>query len=42
MRGDMVPAVKYVVCIYVTGPVKIGHICTQNLPNFLNFNLLYL
>ena len=26
----------------VTGPAKIGHICTLNLPNFLNFNLLYL
>ena len=27
---------------YVTGPAKIGHICTQNLALFLNFNLQYL
>ena len=27
---------------YVTGPAKIGHICTQNLAIFLNFNLQYL
>ena len=26
---------------YVTGPVKIGHICTQNLALFLNLNLQY-
>ena len=25
----------------VTGTVKIGHICTQNLDIFLNFNLQY-
>ena len=28
--------------IYVTGPAKIGHICTPNLTLFLNFNLQYL
>ena len=28
--------------IYVTGPAKIGHICTQNLALFLNFNSQYL
>ena len=28
--------------LYVTGPAKIGHICTQNLALFLNFNLQYL
>ena len=28
--------------VYVTGPAKIGHICTQNLASFLNFNLQYL
>ena len=28
--------------VYVTGPAKIGHICTQNLALFLNFNLQYL
>ena len=27
---------------YVTGPAKIGHICTQILTLFLNFNLQYL
>ena len=27
---------------YVTGPAIIGHICTQNLALFLNFNLQYL
>ena len=27
---------------YVTGPAKIGHICTQNLTIVLNFNLQYL
>ena len=27
---------------YVTGPAKIGHICTQNLALFLNFNSQYL
>ena len=27
---------------YVTRPAKIGHICTQNLALFLNFNLQYL
>ena len=26
----------------VTGPAKIGHICTQNLALFLNFNSQYL
>ena len=26
----------------VTGPAKIGHICTQNIALFLNFNLQYL
>ena len=26
----------------MTGPAKIGHICTQNLALFLNFNLQYL
>ena len=32
------------VCIsaYVTRPAKIGHICTQNLALFLNFNSQYL
>ena len=25
----------------VTGPAKIGHICTHNLASFLNFNLQY-
>ena len=29
-------------CKYVTGPAKIGHICTQNFALFLNFNLQYL
>ena len=28
--------------IIVTGPAKIGHICTQNFALFLNFNLQYL
>ena len=28
--------------IYVTGPAKIGHICTQNFALFLKFNLQYL
>ena len=28
--------------INVTEPAKIGHICTQNLALFLNFNLQYL
>ena len=32
----------HLVRIYVTGPTKIGHICTQNLSNFLNFSSLYL
>ena len=27
---------------YVTGPARMGHICTQNLALFLNFNLQYL
>ena len=26
----------------MTGPAKIGHICTQNLASFLNFKLQYL
>ena len=28
--------------IYVTGPAKIGHICTQSLALFMKFNLQYL
>ena len=28
--------------VIVTGPAKIGHICTQNFALFLNFNLQYL
>ena len=28
--------------VNVTGPAKIGHICTQNVALFLNFNLQYL
>ena len=28
--------------VFVTGPAKIGHICTQNFVLFLSFNLQYL
>ena len=28
--------------VYVTGPAKIGHICTQNFALILKFNLQYL
>ena len=33
---------SHITPIYVTGPAKIGHICTQNLALFFNFNSQYL
>ena len=35
-------ALVFKVCTYVTGSAKIGHICTQKLALFFNFNLQYL